>query len=912
LSIPINGKFITINTPKTRNEMIAKTYKITCICQIYNELEKGNLRRFFKYIKPLVDEIIVYDDGSTDGSYEYSLKHAHHVIRSSTNNFQNEMSHRQTMLHKAKEEGADYVISLDTDEVLTAKSKAELLSFCRYCDKKKLDGLELRRVNIWRSTSWQRIDSLFNEGWFTTLWKIKPKTTFGKIETGLHKKLFPSSIKKVERSKKLMVLHFGFADDLNIAYKYFTYKKHGQRGYIMLDRLISEEKLVVKPVSPDLFPPGLYKKDNPPTQKPFIESITAIQKYRPIVERPKYSIVCLVYKSTQWLQFVYNQILKYTDLSDKEFYFVTNDATPEVVQYLKDNYIPHYVFNNNKEQKKEWYINNVYRAWNFAAKKAQGDYIVFINSDMAFTPKWLENLTSALNGSNCVASRLVESGKLKSGQYGIEKNFGRTTSQYKESAFQSYADTIRENNVQNGGLFMPLLIKKKDFLRVGGYPEGNIKKGSDIFSPKIAKQGDPLISGDAVLMQKLATVGIRHQTTFSSLVYHFQCGEMDSKGESANNKKRTEIAVCNDLTTGTMGERVLWDFFLESLPGAYGLDKRTLGQRGKYELKAKRYIDKHRANTELIIQNATFINSIDTARPTIAFLQDNLRAMGRPSLQQDTVLKFADQVVTNSFQTALSYPKFDCEVIPVGVDEKLFKPKNKVVLRKKYGLNAKRTIGIFVGSLSDVKGWPEIRKCIKKYPKIDWIVVTKDRKSYKAKNVYMYSRIKQDLLSDLYSCADFFIIGSKVETQCLAAIEACLCNTPVVMHNVGIFKDFDIAKKEQCGIFTNDLEQGVKQVMRKTFRPRKVIISEHLTVKDSMHRWYKLVSQVLQKARQEKLTEAPLKRPGRLTIIRFRIDCFVRKNIFRPILGEDEFHPIALAKKIKNRVLKIKKNCYKK
>lgn len=880
--------------------MEIKKYKIICICQIYNELEKGNLRRFFKYIKPLVDEIIIYDDGSTDGSYEYCQKHANTVIRNAINNFTNEVRHRAKLLEKAKKRGADFVLWLDADEVITSNAQ-QLQKACDYCKKNMLDGLVFHEINLWRSNSWQRLDSLYNDGWFTRLWRIKTNTRFNKTKKGLHQSLVPDSIKKIIRYKSISVIHFGFVNDLNIAYKYFTYKKHGQRGYIMLDRLISEEKLVVKPVSPKLFPGRLYKKDPTPTRKPFIESVTAVQKYRSIVERPKYSIACLVYKSTQWLQFVYDQVLRYTDLSDKEFYFVANDATPEVVQYLKDNYIPHYIFNNSEKQKKEWYISNVYRAWNFAAKKAQGDYIVFINSDMAFTPKWLENLTSALNGSNCVASRLVESGKLKSGQYGIEKNFGRTANQYKENNFQTYAGTIQEHSVKDGGLYMPLLIRKKDFLKVGGYPEGNIKKNSNIFNPKIAKQGDCLISGDVVLMQKLATIGVKHQTSFASLVYHFQCGEMDSRNEGIS-KNKTEIAVCNDLVTGTMEERVLWNFLLESLPGAYGIDKMIVGKRGRFELKAKRYIDTHKPHTEIIIQNATFINIIDTSKPTIAFLQDDLRAMKRPSLQQDAVLRFSDQIVVNSFQTALSYPEFDCEVIPVGVDEKLFKPKNKIALRSKYGFSPKKKIGIFVGSLNNVKGWPEVKQCIEKHPEIDWIVVTKHKESYKAKNVFMYSRIKQDLLSNLYNCADFFIIGSRVETQCLAAIEACLCNTPIVMHNVGIFKDFNATNKKMCGIFIDDLEKGIKQITHKALSPRKAMINEHLTVKDSINRWYEQVSQALQESRQKKLTETSLKRPGKLTIVRFRIDSFVRRNIFRPILGEDEFHPIAIFREISRKI----------
>ena len=94
-----------------------------------------------------------------------------------------------------------------------------------------------------------------------------------------------------------------------------------------------------------------------------------------------------------------------------------------------------------------------------------------------------------------------------------------------------YAKNISRSEIKDGGLYMPLLIRRNDFWRVGGYPEGNLTIDSDIFEPKIAIKGDPCISGDEVLMRKLASVGIKHQTDFNSIVYHFQAGEMDSQNE---------------------------------------------------------------------------------------------------------------------------------------------------------------------------------------------------------------------------------------------------------------------------------------------------------------------------------------------------------------------------------------------
>ena len=58
----------------------------------------------------------------------------------------------------------------------------------------------------------------------------------------------------------------------------------------------------------------------------------------------KTSIVCLIYKSTKYLEFVYQQILKYTNLENTEFYFITNDANQDVIDYLKNHNINHYIY----------------------------------------------------------------------------------------------------------------------------------------------------------------------------------------------------------------------------------------------------------------------------------------------------------------------------------------------------------------------------------------------------------------------------------------------------------------------------------------------------------------------------------------------------------------------------------------
>ncbi|MFZ5947817.1 MAG: glycosyltransferase [Stygiobacter sp.] len=818
-----------------------KSYKIVCITQIYNEIRKQNLERFWDHINSICDALVVYDDGSTDGSYEYMLDKAAFIIRAGENDFKNEVNHKKILLQYALKLQPDFILWLDADEVLTANAKEELPKLCKYADENNIDGISFHEINLWRSYSWKRIDNSYDLGWFVRLWRVTPNLMFKETTSGLHQQQYPNSIKEIEKTDSVGVIHYGFATEKSLAFKYLTYRSHGQNGWA-LERLLDEGTLTLEKVDKKLFPEDLYINDDKPIPRSFIQAISSLDVYKEEVFKPRISIVCLIYKSTDWLQFVYEQVLKYTDLNDKEFYFVANDANESVLQYLNNNYIPHYVWNNSDEQKKEWYINNVYRAWNFAAQKAKGDYLLFINSDMAFSHGWVENLFNKLNGKNCVASRLVESGKLLSGEHAISKNFGRFIEDFDETAFNTFAEEIKVDELKDGGLFMPLLIKKDDFLSVGGYPEGNIVPGTNIFTPQIALKGTQCISGDVVLMQKLKEIGINHTTSYDSIIYHFQCGEMDSHSTLPNNvNEKIRVIICNDYLSGRMGERTMWNFLLSNLPNSVGVDKDSLNADKDFEKEAKLYIKKNYPESDVIIQNATFMDLIDRDRFNILYLQDNLRAMGRKSLQQEANLKQADILVTNSNITAASYPEYNFEIIPIGIDDNLFKPMDKKYVRKEFDI-PNQSVGIFVGDFSEVKGWSKVKSLIENHDEIFWIIVSKDENTYERKNTKVFNRISQEKLVKLLNCADFFILGSPVETQCLSALEACFCNLPIIMNNTGIFADFSDEEKEKIGYFGEDFEAGLKKVLNQQFSPREIMYQKNLTIYGMVEKWKKLIS----------------------------------------------------------------------
>lgn len=236
----------------------------------------------------------------------------------------------------------------------------------------------------------------------------------------------------------------------------------------------------------------------------------------------KVSIACLIYRSINYLKFVKKSIEEHTPMlktGDAEFFFVCNNATDEVKKYLKDNNITHVIFETGPEPQPKYpkNIGYIYQAWNTGVMKAKGDVVVLVNSDMAFSRNWLENMLNKLDMSKVITSRLVESGKIPSiFPHTIVNNFGRKPDEFRKEDFEMFAESVKINMICDGGTFMPIAIAKDNFIKAGGYPEGN----------RILEDGRQ-ISGDQIFFyERLGKLGIKHYTSMDSLVYHIQEGEV--------------------------------------------------------------------------------------------------------------------------------------------------------------------------------------------------------------------------------------------------------------------------------------------------------------------------------------------------------------------------------------------------
>jgi len=235
----------------------------------------------------------------------------------------------------------------------------------------------------------------------------------------------------------------------------------------------------------------------------------------------KISICSLIYRSTLFAQSTWDSIHDHTPMlhtGEARFFFVANDATPEIKTFLKD--YPHTVNDNTHYTDEELfisgyakpeYISRVYAGWNRAIDESD-EICVLVNSDHIFSDGWLEGLLKYLAEDTFVCSQLVE-WKDPIFPKAWLKDFGHRPDQFDHKGFAKYAKVEAKEEAYAGGSYMPCAFYKSD-LR---YPHGNI--AGDSFD-------EVACYGDEKFVKDLRSRGIKHITSKESIVYHFKEGEM--------------------------------------------------------------------------------------------------------------------------------------------------------------------------------------------------------------------------------------------------------------------------------------------------------------------------------------------------------------------------------------------------
>ena len=223
--------------------------------------------------------------------------------------------------------------------------------------------------------------------------------------------------------------------------------------------------------------------------------------------RPAVTVAMLVYRDPSWLAFALESLAWSRNETPYRTLVVGNDAEPDVLATERLD------VDFRNADPAEYYLNRVYRAWNKAVEAAETELVVLMNSDMYVSDYWLDELVGVHLADSCTlpCSLLVESGRIPSAMPEHVRDLGTTPDGFDRQKWMVLSAEKRSiGRTEPGRLFMPVLFRRNDFLRIGGYPIGN-PEGT---------------TGDKDLFRRYAQAGYRHLTALGSVVYHVQEGEM--------------------------------------------------------------------------------------------------------------------------------------------------------------------------------------------------------------------------------------------------------------------------------------------------------------------------------------------------------------------------------------------------
>jgi glycosyltransferase involved in cell wall biosynthesis len=210
--------------------MVLQKQKISALVITYNEI--GYIENCIRSVE-FADEIIVVDSYSTDGTYEYLLKHP--KVRVVQHPFKNYTAQKAFTLEQASH---DWVIFVDADEVVTTPLKQEILI----------------TVNSKKSHSayWFRREFMFQEkrlrfsGWQTD----KNYRLFRKSKVKFSEKRIVHETLEVNGTSGILtekLIHFCYRNYANYKGKMLCYGRLKAKEAIFNEKRFSYSLLLFKP-----------------------------------------------------------------------------------------------------------------------------------------------------------------------------------------------------------------------------------------------------------------------------------------------------------------------------------------------------------------------------------------------------------------------------------------------------------------------------------------------------------------------------------------------------------------------------------------------------------------------------------------------------------------------------------------
>ena len=180
------------------------------------------------------------------------------------------------------------------------------------------------------------------------------------------------------------------------------------------------------------------------------------------------------------------------------------------------------------------------------------------------------------------------------------------------------------------------------------------------------------------------------------------------------------------------------------------------------------------------------------------YFMHNLAKLEEETAHKATLIVTISNYSLENIQKYYRVHKSKVRIVPNGVDVERFKPTVNSESRRRFGLGDEPVV-LFVGSLIPRKGLPFLveaaKKIVKQQANTKFLIVGEGplksqlTDSLKAANLLgnfsFLGNFKDEVLTDVYSCADVFVLPSIQEGQGIVLLEAQAAGKPVVAFDVG-------------------------------------------------------------------------------------------------------------------------------
>jgi glycosyltransferase involved in cell wall biosynthesis len=139
-------------------------------------------------------------------------------------------------------------------------------------------------------------------------------------------------------------------------------------------------------------------------------------------------------------------------------------------------------------------------------------------------------------------------------------------------------------------------------------------------------------------------------------------------------------------------------------------------------------------------------------------------------------------------QSQLQVPRDKICVLPNGVARRIFFPRDRAEMRRKYGLPRDQFLVCCVGYFTENKGPVRVGQAIRGLADVGGVFVGTGPVQPESENIVFKATVPHDQIAEVMSACDIFVLPTKYEGCCNAILEALSCGLPIISSE-GAFND---------------------------------------------------------------------------------------------------------------------------